>query len=115
MDGEKTMAYVRMRKEDPEGDVGRNKRQRQVVEGIINKGASVASVPKITNLVSILGDNMETNLDMDDMQKLLLNYQGARKDISEYQMTGEGRSEEHTSELQSRGHLVCCLLLEKKK
>src|SRR5207253_5309985 len=26
-----------------------------------------------------------------------------------------GRSEEHTSELQSRGHLVCRLLLEKKK
>src|SRR5690625_7049373 len=28
---------------------------------------------------------------------------------------GGGRSEEHTSELQSRGHLVCRLLLEKKK
>src|SRR5690625_6442897 len=27
---------------------------------------------------------------------------------------GEARSEEHTSELQSRGHLVCRLLLEKK-
>src|SRR5690625_6290086 len=27
----------------------------------------------------------------------------------------EYRSEEHTSELQSRGHLVCRLLLEKKK
>src|SRR3989442_6898302 len=27
----------------------------------------------------------------------------------------EGRSEEHTSELQSRPHLVCRLLLEKKK
>src|SRR5439155_26222796 len=29
--------------------------------------------------------------------------------------TSRGRSEEHTSELQSRGHLVCRLLLEKKK
>jgi len=28
---------------------------------------------------------------------------------------GKGRSEEHTSELQSRLHLVCRLLLEKKK
>src|SRR5215510_612349 len=28
---------------------------------------------------------------------------------------GRSRSEEHTSELQSRGHLVCRLLLEKKK
>src|SRR5439155_19635520 len=29
--------------------------------------------------------------------------------------SAKGRSEEHTSELQSRGHLVCRLLLEKKK
>src|SRR5439155_19413956 len=29
--------------------------------------------------------------------------------------SGPIRSEEHTSELQSRGHLVCRLLLEKKK
>src|SRR5436305_11783152 len=29
--------------------------------------------------------------------------------------TGRFRSEEHTSELQSRPHLVCRLLLEKKK
>src|SRR5439155_23138292 len=29
--------------------------------------------------------------------------------------TAPARSEEHTSELQSRGHLVCRLLLEKKK
>src|SRR2546429_4768690 len=31
------------------------------------------------------------------------------------QAVGVGRSEEHTSELQSRLHLVCRLLLEKKK
>src|SRR5437870_10522058 len=30
------------------------------------------------------------------------------------QVTARNRSEEHTSELQSRGHLVCRLLLEKK-
>src|SRR5256886_5717550 len=31
------------------------------------------------------------------------------------QMTSQGRSEEHTSELQSQSNLVCRLLLEKKK
>src|SRR3712207_7062444 len=30
-------------------------------------------------------------------------------------LDGDGRSEEHTSELQSRQYLVCRLLLEKKK
>src|SRR5690625_5969468 len=34
--------------------------------------------------------------------------------IADYDTTAT-RSEEHTSELQSRGHLVCRLLLEKKK
>src|SRR5207253_10757974 len=33
--------------------------------------------------------------------------------LNDFDMAGS-RSEEHTSELQSRGHLVCRLLLEKK-
>src|SRR5438876_195428 len=35
--------------------------------------------------------------------------------ISQYSNERRGRSEEHTSELQSPVHLVCRLLLEKKK
>src|SRR5690625_7001794 len=35
--------------------------------------------------------------------------------VGEIIANGTARSEEHTSELQSRGHLVCRLLLEKKK
>src|SRR5690625_6970002 len=37
-----------------------------------------------------------------------------RKNVYEDPTLEEKRSEEHTSELQSRGHLVCRLLLEKK-
>src|SRR5690625_2153859 len=36
-------------------------------------------------------------------------------DVAFVRLKGKYRSEEHTSELQSRGHLVCRLLLEKKK
>src|SRR3712207_8198726 len=35
--------------------------------------------------------------------------------VAQRQARGVGRSEEHTSELQSRQYLVCRLLLEKKK
>src|SRR5690625_8015248 len=35
--------------------------------------------------------------------------------ITRFRRRAVKRSEEHTSELQSRGHLVCRLLLEKKK
>src|SRR5947209_11057522 len=39
----------------------------------------------------------------------------ARRDRNGEKEIGAGRSEEHTSELQSRQYLVCRLLLEKKK
>src|SRR2546422_7179340 len=38
-----------------------------------------------------------------------------RPPVSTAEPCGSSRSEEHTSELQSRLHLVCRLLLEKKK
>src|SRR5690625_6866949 len=38
-----------------------------------------------------------------------------KEDPTYYRIMVGVRSEEHTSELQSRGHLVCRLLLEKKK
>src|SRR5439155_8009353 len=41
--------------------------------------------------------------------------QRALDDMITFLMKAVSRSEEHTSELQSRGHLVCRLLLEKKK
>src|SRR3989442_1873697 len=38
-----------------------------------------------------------------------------RVELTARHLVGHTRSEEHTSELQSRPHLVCRLLLEKKK
>src|SRR3712207_3453105 len=40
---------------------------------------------------------------------------GVREDVMDIILNLKGRSEEHTSELQSRQYLVCRLLLEKKK
>src|SRR5690625_6430477 len=51
----------------------------------------------------------ENPLDKDQLEKLQ-SYAVENEHPIVYQ-----RSEEHTSELQSRGHLVCRLLLEKKK
>src|SRR5439155_16541250 len=42
-------------------------------------------------------------------------FSGSGNDIVPVVENEPNRSEEHTSELQSRGHLVCRLLLEKKK
>src|SRR5688572_32170326 len=41
--------------------------------------------------------------------------EGAHPRVRRYVQPAAGRSEEHTSELQSQSNLVCRLLLEKKK
>jgi len=90
MNGEKTMGYVRMRYQDPNGDFGRNERQRKVIQGIIDKGASVGSVNKIGDIMDVLGDNVTTNMDFSTMQNMLMNYRSARENMTTYQMTGSG-------------------------
>src|SRR5207253_8159933 len=47
-----------------------------------------------------------------DLDKFL--WQAKATELKACGWSGSTRSEEHTSELQSRGHLVCRLLLEKK-
>src|SRR5947208_7082468 len=72
------------------------------------------------------GGESEPNEDDADANPLapgvaLSGYLDARNDVDELRWTGNDgtfnivRSEEHTSELQSPDHLVCRLLLEKKK
>jgi len=90
MDGDKTMAYVRMRKKDPMGDFGRTHRHRKVIEGIIHEGASVGSVPKFSGMIDILGSNMSTNMDFDDMKKLFGGYKDTRRNVTEYMVNGSG-------------------------
>src|SRR5690625_6004300 len=48
-------------------------------------------------------------------QQLFDLHKGQPRHKAFHQLVFDIRSEEHTSELQSRGHLVCRLLLEKKK
>ncbi|SDC07333.1 cell envelope-related function transcriptional attenuator common domain-containing protein [Terribacillus halophilus] len=90
MDGKKAMAYVRMRKEDPNGDFGRNARQRQVIQAVIDKGASIKSVNKIDDLLDVLGNNVQTNIDFSTMTDLFQNYRNVRKNTENYQMQGTG-------------------------
>src|SRR5690625_2982466 len=65
--------------------------------------------------------NMRLIDEMCDNELFQIHTNGYEEDLQEIQAKDlyayyeSVRSEEHTSELQSRGHLVCRLLLEKKK
>ncbi|WP_226035117.1 LCP family glycopolymer transferase [Aquibacillus saliphilus] len=90
LDGREALAFVRMRKEDPQGDIGRNERQRQVIEGVISRGASFSGVSKINEIMNVLGDNVSTNMDFSDMSTLVTDYRGARENTDTYQLNGDG-------------------------
>src|SRR5699024_3496601 len=90
LNGPKTMGYVRMRYQDPNGDFGRTQRQRQVIQAVIDKGASIGSVGKIGDMIDVLGNNMATNMDFVDMKNLFLNYRNVRNNVASYMMKGSG-------------------------
>ncbi|GGF30638.1 transcriptional regulator LytR [Halobacillus andaensis] len=90
LNGEEALAWVRMRYDDPQGDAGRNERQRQVIQGVIDRGANINAVNKIGDIMDVLGNNVATNMKFEDMRNLVTNYRGARKDVSSYQMSGDG-------------------------
>ncbi|MBL5766340.1 LytR family transcriptional regulator [Heyndrickxia sporothermodurans] len=90
LDGKKALAFVRMRKEDPRGDFGRNDRQRQVIQGVISKGASVSALTKYNDVFETLGKNVETNLTFDEMMSIQKYYKDARHKIEQFQLKGQG-------------------------
>lgn len=90
LDGDKTLSYVRMRKQDPAGDFGRTDRQRKVIEGIIKEGATIANVPRIVELSNILGQNLGTNMEFNDIVKLFQDYRHTMRNMESYRIEGTG-------------------------
>ncbi|CAM4061767.1 LytR family transcriptional regulator [Bacillus manliponensis] len=66
LNGEEALAYVRMRKQDPNGDFGRAERQRQVVQAILHELNSASTVFKINDLAKTIGKNVKTDIPVSD-------------------------------------------------
>lgn len=74
LDGRHALAFARMRKSDPRGDIGRNERQQAVVKAIIDKAVSASSLTKIDDLINEIGNNVETNMRISEAISFLKNY-----------------------------------------
>jgi LCP family protein required for cell wall assembly len=90
LDGDKALKYSRMRKEDPRGDFGRQDRQKQIIEAIIEKGASFSSLTNYSDVLAAIGKNIKTNLTFDEMKEIQANYKDARQHIEQLHITGQG-------------------------
>ncbi|MFF2753642.1 LCP family protein [Psychrobacillus sp. NPDC058041] len=75
LNGNEALAYVRMRKKDPEGDKGRNSRQKQVIQDVINKATSLSNITKIDNMIRDVGNNVKTNIPTSEYFGLIKMYQ----------------------------------------
>src|SRR5690625_5520841 len=76
----------------------------------MNTGEGAISPYHLSKVYEVV--NKDISL-VDNLSEKLVDYIDKNPNCSNFDI--EDRSEEHTSELQSRGHLVCRLLLEKKK
>ncbi len=90
LNGDEALAFVRMRYNDPNGDFGRQKRQREVIQGVMSKGASFSSLTRFGNIFAALGKNVRTNITFDEMKDIQSNYKDAVQNIEQIQMTGKG-------------------------
>ncbi|MFB6469536.1 LytR family transcriptional regulator [Cytobacillus sp. Hz8] len=90
LNGAEALAYARMRHQDPKGDIGREQRQRQVIEGVLEKGANLSSISKIDDILEVFGNNVKTDLTFDEMKVIQKNYKEARHHIDQIQIQGNG-------------------------
>ncbi|WP_139365166.1 polyisoprenyl-teichoic acid--peptidoglycan teichoic acid transferase TagU [Litchfieldia alkalitelluris] len=91
LDGEKALAYSRMRYEDPRGDFGRQDRQKQIIQAVIDEGATISSITKLDDMLNIVGQNVKTNLTLSEMVDIQANYKDARHSLEKLQLTGSGQ------------------------
>lgn len=89
LNGEEALQYSRMRYDDPNGDYGRQERQRQVITGILNKVRSIDTLANYDNVLQILGDTFKTDFSWQTIISLFENYRVALTNIDSCQLLGE--------------------------
>jgi LCP family protein required for cell wall assembly len=90
LNGKKALSYTRMRKQDPRGDFGRQTRQRQIIEGVVKEGASLSSLTKFSDIFTVLGKNVKTNLTFDQMVAIQKGYKDVGASIEQMELKEEG-------------------------
>lgn len=92
LNGDAALAYVQMRKQDPNGDFGRQDRQRQIIQGVIKKGISVNSLTNFDDIFGALGKNVRTNMTFAEMKDIQKNYRDAAGNIEQMTISGNGQT-----------------------
>ncbi|MGG5371377.1 LCP family protein [Enterococcus sp. AZ196] len=90
LNGEEALKYSRMRYDDPNGDYGRQGRQRQIITGIAKKVLSTKGLTSYRSILETMGQNVKTDLTFSDMRTLMGDYRTAFSHVKSDQLKGEG-------------------------
>lgn len=90
LDGKEALAYARMRYDDPQGDYGRQERQRQVIISIINHAASLKTLTNLESILDSAEKNVRTNMSFDDMTAIVKNYRACTQNSASDYLHGSG-------------------------
>lgn len=90
VNGDQALVFSRMRYQDPEGDYGRQRRQREVIGLIVKKLLALDSVGSYKKVLKAVSNNMQTNIAVTDKTiPNLLGYRASLGTLENYQLHGE--------------------------
>ncbi|WP_162890766.1 LCP family protein [Suicoccus acidiformans] len=82
VDGVKAMNFARMRYDDPEGEIGRQNRQKIVIKAMIDKVLSMDGVAAYPRLLQVVSRNVQTNVNLGELLSIYQYYLPALNHIS---------------------------------
>ncbi|WP_051217151.1 LCP family protein [Paenibacillus assamensis] len=88
LSGEQSLAYVRMRKQDPKGDFGRMDRQSLVLRALAQRAASTDGVVRLGAIIDVLQQHTRTNLAFEDWISLAAKHASSINQIEKTTLTG---------------------------
>ncbi|PWF99359.1 LCP family protein [Levilactobacillus bambusae] len=88
LNGQQALNYSRMRDEDPLGDYGRQKRQRQVIKQLALKAINISSITRLQTILKSLDGNLKTDMSFNDMISIRTKYGDASHHMQSQTLQG---------------------------
>lgn len=89
VNGDQALVYARMRYDDPEGDIGRQRRQREVITAIVKKLLQLDGMSQYKKILKAISNNMRTNIEITTATiPSLLGYRDSIGNLQSYQLRG---------------------------
>ncbi|HFI0053768.1 TPA: LCP family protein [Streptococcus suis] len=89
VNGDQALVYARMRYDDPEGDIGRQRRQREVITAIIKKLLQLDGFTQYKKILTAISNHMRTDIEISTATiPELLGYKDSIRNLHSYQLRG---------------------------